>query len=33
LPKTEYRSPSMKKINLILTHKEEEVHREDNMLT
>jgi hypothetical protein len=33
LPKTEYRSPRTKKRNLMLTQKEEEVHREDNMLT
>jgi hypothetical protein len=31
-PKTEYKSPRMKKKNLITTHKGEEVHREDNML-
>jgi hypothetical protein len=29
-PKTEYRSLRRKKRNLILTQKEEEVHREDN---
>jgi hypothetical protein len=30
-PRTEYRSPRMKKRNLITTQKEGEVHREDNM--
>jgi hypothetical protein len=31
-PRTEYRSPRMKKRNLITTLKEGEVHKEDNML-
>jgi hypothetical protein len=31
LPKTGYRSPRMKKRNLTLTLKEEEVHKEGNM--
>jgi hypothetical protein len=33
LPRTELRSPRKKKRNLILTLKEEEVHRGDNMPT
>jgi hypothetical protein len=31
LPRTEYRSPRMKKINLITTQKGDESHKEDNM--
>jgi hypothetical protein len=31
LPRTEYRSPRRKTRNLILTHKGEEAHKEDNM--
>ena len=31
MPKIEYRSPRMKKRNLITTHKREEAHKEDSM--